>query len=319
MQPCVASCQGAHSSGVAPGAAASTAMGVPLFDDVEGARVPSVEATAGEVVDAHVHLFPDRVFEAIWRWFDQNAWPIRYRLHAEHVIEFMRARGVAAIVGLHYSHRPGMARALNEFARDLGSAHRDFVLPLGTVLPGEPGARDIVREALGPMRLRGIKLHCHVQKMPADDPRIDEVYSACADAGRPVVIHAGRAPASAAYGVDTYALCGVDQVERVLQRHPTLRLVVPHLGADEFEPYAALLDRYEHLFLDTTMAVSGAFATSPPAGLVQRSAKRLLYGTDFPNIPYAWDRELRRLCEEPLSAEAKGHVFSANARALFGG
>ena len=43
------------------------------------------------IVDAHVHLFPERVFEAIWHWFDKHAWNIRYRLHAEEVVEFLNA------------------------------------------------------------------------------------------------------------------------------------------------------------------------------------------------------------------------------------
>lgn len=289
----------------------------PALDDAEGARVPTELETAGPVIDAHVHLFPPRVFEAIWRWFDRHAWSIRYRLQAEAVVEFLKLRGVHQIVALHYSHRPGMARVLNEFVHEVARAHRDFVLPLGTVLPGEPGARDLVRDALGRLGLRGLKLHCHVQQIAPDDERLDEVYDECQSAGKPVLIHAGREPQSPAYGVDTTAICGAHRIERVLQRFPRLRLIVPHLGADEFDAYAALLDRYEHLWLDTTMAVAG-FLADPPAGLVARHAKRLLYGTDFPNIPYAWDRELQRLVREPIDDEARRALFSGNAQMLFG-
>jgi uncharacterized protein len=293
------------------------ARGEPIstLDDEEGVSVPDETATGGPVIDAHVHLFPDRVFEAIWRWFDEHAWRIRYRLRAEEVVEFLAARGVHKLVALHYAHKPGIARFLNDFVRDVGRAHRDRVIPLGTVFPGEPDAAQIVRDAL--VELHGIKLHCHVQRMPADDPRLDEVYAVCQDANKPIVIHAGREPSSPAYGIDTRALCGADQVDRVLQRFPRLTMVVPHLGADEFAEYEALLDKHENLFLDTTMAVSGFFGADAPPEMLLRHPDRLLYGTDFPNLPFAWDRELRRLVTRPFDDKARRALFSGNALRIF--
>ncbi len=284
----------------------------PSLDDPEGAGVPA----GVEVIDAHVHLFPPRVFEAIWRWFDRHAWRVRYRLQAEEVVGFLRARGVRRFVGLAYSHVPGMARSLNEHMREVARAHPE-VIPLATVLPGEPDARDILRDAFGRLGLRGVKLHCHVQRMSADDPRLDEVYCACDEARVPVVIHAGREPSLAAYGVDTRALCAASQIERVLQRHPRLTVVVPHLGADEFDDYAALLARHENLWLDTTMMVGEYFPVKPAAAIFPGMASRLLYGTDFPNIPYAWDRELARTLRDVTDAGALRRVLSENARRVF--
>jgi hypothetical protein len=279
------------------------------LDEPERSAVPE----GVDVIDAHVHLFPPRVFHAIWRWFDDHAWNIRYRLEAEQVIEHLSSRGVSKICGLHYSHKPGMAEPLNDFVLGLAKSHPQ-VLPFATVLPGEPGARDIVRKALR-AGARGVKLHCHVQKLPADDPRLDEVYAECSDAGRPVVIHAGREPNLGGYGVDVRALCGADQVARVLERHPRLRLVVPHLGADEYDAYSDLLDRFENLWLDTTMVIAGYFTKEPPASLFPGRPERLLYGTDFPNIPYAWNRELDRVLT--LDPAARRKVLHDNAAFLF--
>jgi uncharacterized protein len=287
--------------------------------DAEGAHVPPAEATGGPVVDAHVHLFPPRVFDAIWRWFEAHAWPVRYRLYAEQTIEFLASRGVSQIVGLHYAHVPGMADSLNAFAAELGQRHRDVVVPLGTVLPGEPGAGEIARRALGPLGLHGLKLHCHVQRFRADDPRLDEIYAACVDAGKPLIVHAGREPASPAYGVDARAFCDVRSVERVLERWPKLTLVVPHLGLGECEAYLPLLAKHENLWLDTTMACAGFFppGLEPPLASLAPYAGRLLYGTDFPQLPYAWDRELRRLASLPLDAPTRQALFSANARRVY--
>ncbi|HEY7955627.1 MAG TPA: amidohydrolase family protein [Polyangia bacterium] len=266
------------------------------------------------IVDAHVHLFPERVFAAIWRWFDAHAWKIRYRMKAEEVIAFLTARGVDRLVGLAYSHAPGMARELNRFLAELGRAHPQLI-PLGTVLPGEPDAEAIVDEAFR-LGLRGLKLHCHVQKIAADDPRLDPIYARAAQAGLPVVIHSGRAPCLSGYGIDPATLCSAEATRRALRRHPRLKLVVPHLGADEIEAHLAMLDEFEHLHLDTTMAVGGYLDLPLDPAALARHADRILYGTDFPNLPYAWDRELLWL-REHLPESAQKTILGENALRLF--
>jgi len=40
---------------------------------------------------------------------------------------------------------------------------------------------------------------------------------------------------------------------------------------------------------------------------------RILFGTDFPNLPYAWDREIRRLIELKLPDTALERILGKNA------
>ena len=89
---------------------------LPGIDDVEGEAVP---AGLPPVIDAHVHLFPDWLFEPIWQWFDAFGWPVRYKLGAERIVEFLTERGVDRIVGLHYAHKPGVAADLNKYMQGL--------------------------------------------------------------------------------------------------------------------------------------------------------------------------------------------------------
>lgn len=296
-------------------AASWNAMSLPLpaLGDAEGDAVPE----GLTVIDSHVHLFPPRVYEAIWRWFKTNAWPIRYPLFADETIAFLRARGVKRMVGLHYSHVPGMARALNAYAAELAGRHPD-VSAFGTVLPGEPDAEAIVEEAFAVHGLRGLKLHCHVQQFAPDDKRLDGVYRLAAQYGRPIVIHAGREPALPAYKADIQKLCAADAMRRVLERHPDLTVIVPHLGADEIPAYGDLLDAYPGLYLDTTMMLADFFPQRPTAEFLARHATRILYGSDFPNLPYAWDRELKKLVAMGLPDEAVVAIAAKNAQRVLG-
>jgi len=262
------------------------------LDDLEGKRLPECFST---VTDAHVHLFPDRVFKAIWRWFDQFAWPIRYKLTSPQIIEFLTSKGLNRILGLHYAHKPGMARELNAYMAELCREYPQ-IIGTATVFPGEKDAVNILKEAFE-MGLTGIKLHAHVQYFAMDDAVMHEIYEVCADHNQPMIMHVGREPKNPNYPYkrDPYETCKAEKVEFILRKYPSLRICVPHLGADEFDQYRRLLERYDNLWVDTAMALVDYVPNFPPSKLSDFRADRVMFGTDFPNIPYSWDTEIRRL------------------------
>ncbi|MEO6323420.1 MAG: amidohydrolase family protein [Thermoanaerobaculia bacterium] len=285
---------------------------LPALNDAEGDRIPD---GLPPIVDAHVHLFPDRLFAAVWGWFDAYGWPIRYKLPTPRVIDFLLSRGISRLVALPYAHKAGIARALNDY---IAAVCRENPRVIGgaTVFPGEEGAEAILTDAFA-AGLAVVKLHCHVQCLSPDAPELHAIYAVCARAGKPALIHAGREPASPHYKCDPHALCSVERIESVLRDHPTLKLVVPHLGADEFAAYERLVTTYDNLWLDTTMAISGYFPGPLPERLVRCRPERILYGTDFPNLPYAWDRELMVLAGMGLSEPDLAAILGGNALALY--
>lgn len=297
----------------APLAQRGMSLPLPALNDEEGPRLPT---NLPPVVDAHVHLFPDRVFESIWRWFDTHGWPIRYKLKTPETLEFLFSRGVTKVVALHYAHKAGMARALNDYVAAL-AAQDARIIGLATVFPGEPDAKQILKDAFA-KGLSGVKLHCHVQCFAPDAPELHEIYEACAEAGKPLVMHAGREPASPAYKCDPYALCAADRIERVLKDHPRLKLCVPHLGADEFDDYTRLLEQHDSLWLDTTMVAANYFPLDVPRRIFEVRPERILYGTDFPNLPYAWDREVKHLVQMKFRDDVEAGVLGQNALRLYG-
>src|SRR6202048_3063422 len=148
------------------------------------------------LIDAHVHLLPDRLIEAIRRWFDEHAWDIQYRLGVDQCIATLKAGGVERMVALPYAHKPGMAQALNAFTLELARRHPE-VVPCCTVFPGEEGAERILEEALGSGDFHGVEMQSHVQRVAPDDPRLDPVWRGEAPpplaGGRPSPADAGAA------------------------------------------------------------------------------------------------------------------------------
>jgi len=285
---------------------------LPSVDDLEGERVPS---GLPPIVDAHVHVFPDGLFDAIWGWFDTHGWPVRYRRPATELVEFLHSHGVGHIIALHYAHKPGVARELNRHLAGFCDVH-PRVTGMATVMPGEPEATRILEEGFE-LGLRGVKLHAHVQCFDPEGEACRRVYEICEANDMPLVMHAGREPKSEAYGCDPHELCSADRVERILARHPRLRLCVPHLAADEFDTYRTMLEHHDNLWLDTAMAVADYLPGPAPPPLESYRADRVMYGTDFPNIPYAWDRELRRILAMELPTERLRPLLGGNAAGFF--
>lgn len=283
------------------------------LNDPEGAEIPG---GLPPVIDAHVHLFPDELFSAIWSWFDKFAWPIRYKYDSKEVIEFLLSRGVDRIVGLHYAHRPGIARNMNLYMASLCKSCPKLI-GSATVFPGEAGARDILDSAFD-MGLAAVKLHAHVQFFSMDSTEMHEIYEACCDRRKPLIMHVGREPKSPFfdYKTDPYSICGAAKVETVLRQYPDLKIVVPHLGADEYDAFATLLKNYDNIWLDIAMVLADYLPDTNPPNLSEMRSDRIMYGTDFPNIPYAWDRELNHLCALGLSESDLELVLGGNALKL---
>jgi predicted TIM-barrel fold metal-dependent hydrolase len=277
-----------------------------------------MEPPAGfRYIDAHTHLHPPRLFAAIRRWFDEHTdWSLRGPSEPDEVVAALRAAAVDRFAFFSYAHRPEMSRDLNRWIRDTATRYPDGI-PLGTVHAGDEDPGAVVDEACGTWGLAGLKVHVQVQRFYPDDSRMLPVYERLVALDRVLVIHVGTAP-------HTNEFTGLARFERVLERVPRLRASICHMGAFETRLAFQLLDRYPHLHLDTTMAMSTAtlaYTGIDPAvvrdGDLVRYADRILFGSDFPNLPYPYEAERTGLWARNLPLDVYRRIFYENARAFF--
>ncbi|MBT8365285.1 MAG: amidohydrolase [Deltaproteobacteria bacterium] len=285
---------------------------LPLINEPEGEYVPD---SLPFIVDAHVHLFPNYLFAPVRQWFKKYGWPIRYQLSSAKVVNFLLSRGIGHIIALHYAHKPGLARELNDYMANICRSHPQ-VTGMATVYPGEKDCAAILEQAFQ-NGLSGVKLHSHVQCFDMGSQPMHEIYQVCAKHHKPLIMHVGREPKSPAYRCDPYELCNADEMERILSDYPQLCVCVPHLGADEFEAYQAMLEKYDNLWLDTTMTLAEYLPMDYFPKLAEMRADRIIYGTDFPNLPYAWDREIKRLVGLSLDEDRLERILGRNAMEFY--
>ncbi|MFC4144698.1 amidohydrolase family protein [Micromonospora mangrovi] len=299
--------------------------GVPAPDSrppVEDAAVPEFWQRLGlpGLVDVHTHFLPPRLLRRVWAYFDAagplvgREWPIRYRWDEPARVAHLRRLGVRAFSALAYPHRPGMAESLNRWTLDF-AARTPGCLPSATFFP-EPTAGRYVRDALA-AGARVFKVHLQVGGFLPTDPALDDVWGLLADAGTPVVVHAGHAPVGTAH-------TGPEPFAALLARHPRLAAIVAHLGAPDYAAFLDLASSYERVRLDTTMAFTPFFdrVTPFPAGELPRLrelglAGRVLLGSDFPNIPYPYAEQLAGLARLELGDDWLRAVCWESAAALF--
>ena len=268
------------------------------------------------MIDMHVHLFPPAVFRAIWRHFESESkgmWRIHYKLSAERHMATLRAEGVRRFTTLVYAHKAGLARQLNDYVHQLSLAHAD-VLPFGTVFAGDNNVSQEGRRIFEELGFFGLKLHPFVSRENIDEPKFFPLYELMEAKGKVLVCHPGSGPV---YDEPD----GASRLERVLQQFPRLRVVVAHCGAYEYGDYESLADKYEHVHFDTAMnCVHGSvFRDNCPGRLFfERHASRIVFGTDFPNIPYEYVRQTDAIRNLALGPELEQRIFRGNAEALLG-
>jgi hypothetical protein len=62
------------------------------------------------------------------------------------------------------------------------------------------------------------------------------------------------------------------------------------------------------------MVLADYFPIDRPERLITQRPERVMYGTDFPILPYAWDRELARIKRAGFSDAVLERLLSTTAR-----
>jgi hypothetical protein len=260
------------------------------------------------IVDAHVHLLPDRLAAAIRRFFTERALGsfFQYPHDAAAARACVVAAGVDRCWSLPYAHKPDMASALNRWMAAT-FADDPVVVAGATVHPGDDVAA-VLAEALDDLGLRVLKLHCSVGGFDADDARLDPVWRRVAASGHPVVVHVGHSPGGTTDAPELAA------VARVARRWPDARLVVAHCGAPAVGATLALLRETRSTYADLTPI--GRTLAPVDGRQVEGVEHRLLLGSDAPNTGVSIEEAIAHARGLGLDAAGEAAVLGGTAERL---
>lgn len=270
------------------------------------------------VVDAHVHLLPERLTEAIRANIRSRVgWEFPHPTDPVNLEAALLAEGVERYVSLPYVHEPGMAADLNDWVLEWAS-HSEACIPFATV-HAEDDVADVVESAFE-AGARGLKFQCVVQETAPDDPRLDPAYELAAEYDRPITFHAGTAP-----NARDSPHVGVDRFERFLESYPDVRAACAHMGTFEWRAFVDLLAAYDNAYLDTSFAMSARTPeyvdfdpSDVPDSVLNRHSDRIMYGSDYPQLPHEYAVERAHLLDRDLPAPTTRDLFYRTAERFLG-
>ncbi|MHA2394005.1 MAG: amidohydrolase family protein [Promethearchaeota archaeon] len=273
-------------------------------------------------IDAHSHFFPPQIFKAIWNFFERTnengdiqGWSINYKLSTEEMVRFLEVQNVKAFTTYNYAHKKGVAYFINEWVNDFCDKHSKAI-PFGCAWPEDNDRLDYVRKIIEEYQFLGIKIQPLVQNFYPDDKRMYSIYDLILDHGKWICFHAGTAPYRNKY-------VGYKNFIKFLEKYPDINVIVSHMGAFEYRKFLRLLDHHENMYLDTTMIFI------PDNIFPERKSKqpkqedlisyqdRILFGSDFPNIPYDYKLSTEGLLALNLPRSFYENVFFNNAKRIF--
>lgn len=264
-----------------------------------------------KIVDSHVHLFPDNLFDAIWKQFSvKYGWTVLHHLYHDKCIEYLRARDVSLIIFSNYAHKRGVAKGLNEWNTRVIDRFPG-VYCFGAYHPDDEDSLQMAEKLLRHPKVLGFKLQHLVQSFYPDDERLFPLYEMIIRSGKRILFHVGTAPFRSEF-------VGISHFRKVLKRYPELSATVAHMGAYEYEEFFELLDMYPQLYMDTTYAFLPDIPMCYDLGpeYLERYKDRILYGSDFPNVIFPREIEIENLLQLKLSQEFYTKVFWENGVSL---
>lgn len=273
--------------------------------------------TDSTIIDFHTHAFPDKLAPRAIAQLTINAaasgyTPLTDGTVADLLASMDRASITRSVICNIATNARQMAK-VNDFAISCASNPR--LIPLGSLHP-DATAEELDRELdrLATAGLAGIKIHPDYVGVEIDAPSFDEILGRCESRGMLVVTHAGFDPVS-----PNHFHCTPDQILRVMERHPNLKLVAAHTGG--FDCEREVLEKLcgTKVYLDTSLAAvrrARSAVQGQACGDILRAhdPSRILFATDTPwSDPAA---EIAFVRSAGLPEEINDMIFHRNAEAL---
>jgi predicted TIM-barrel fold metal-dependent hydrolase len=265
------------------------------------------------IIDFHVHLFPDRMFDAVWKYFSSGyQWDVIYKMYYRDCIKYLRERGVEKIVYSNYAHREGIAEGLNDWNMQILDEDPGLYC-FAAYHPGDPESLSMAEKILEHPRVLGFKLQLLVQRFYPHDKRLYPMYDLVEERGKRILFHVGTGPVGNEF-------VGLAEFKKFLKLYPTLSANVAHMGAYEYDGFMKLVDDHPGLYLDTAFAFFREFQGKGGFNLgreaLERHKDRIVYGSDFPNLALTRESEIETLMGYNLSPEFYDNLFYRNGMKL---
>jgi predicted TIM-barrel fold metal-dependent hydrolase len=268
-----------------------------------------------EMIDTHTHIFPDKIAPKIvenMRADSGNQIPLSGDFTLKDLKAYMARCGVEAVFTFCVAERPKAVPPANDFL--ISITDRRTIFGFGTILPDMEDPVAEVRR-IRERGLLGIKFHSLFQPLGAGDENLSSIYKEMARIGMIAYFHVGKDPSHPSRPART----GPEDIARLKERFPTLKIVAAHFGGLFMLEEARKWVIGKDLYIDTCWGpnIQGLEAKEVIDLVRRHGVEKVLFATDYPSTldpgpQIDWWKVL------PLKKEEKDLIFRENARRLLG-
>lgn len=271
-------------------------------------------------IDFHTHAFPealaDRAMASLNARIEDAAFHSCGDGRLGSLVAELDRNGLDRAVVCSIATRPKQWKSILDWSLailggEFGEEPARRIIPLASVHPSDPDAAAHLSE-IAKAGIKGVKLHPYYQEFMLDAPETLDFLRAARDQGLFVVSHTGFDVAFA-----HEPMCNPARIRHVVEAIPDLTFVATHLGGwEDWDEVDRLLIGLPNLYIENSFAASMIGAERMGAMLARHPADHVMFGTDWPWRPHAFD--LAAVDSLPFSNEWKTAFLGGNAARLLG-
>lgn len=268
------------------------------------------------IIDFHTHIFPDKVAaKALPKLSSVIHLTPTMNGTIDGIKASMEEGGIDISLVLPIVTDPHQFDSIFRFAAYINETQSEGpgprLLSFASVHPEEPNYKEQLR-LIAREGFRGIKLHPNYQNVLFDDIRYLRIVDAASELGLCVLTHTGEDPYTPGQ-----AFCSPDMILHVLDETAPPRLILAHLGSNEYYDEAEEKLCGRNVYLDTAYSVMHMPEQQLVRMIHKHGADKVLFGTDAP-----WTSQ--KECAEKLNSLTglsqieKQQILFENAAFLLG-
>ena len=192
--------------------------------------------------------------------------------------EAMQAAGRAVVLGFRARHVGVLVP--NEYVAEYTARHPERLIGFCSVDPQDPDAVDQLDDAVGRLKLRGLKMGPIYQNVAPTDSRFRRIMGRAEELRIPVLVHQGTTFCANV----SLEIANPIQLQPLALEFPKLRMVIAHMGHPWIAETLVLIRKNRNLYADISALYyrPWQFYNALVAAMEYGVLDRLLFGSDYP-------------------------------------
>ena len=261
-----------------------------------------------KILDAHCHIYPDKIAEKAAE-APGNFYDIEMSMDGKvsTLIKEGEKAGFTHFLVQSVATTPKQVSSINKFIADCVEKSDGKMTGFGTMHPDSEDKESDFKELME-LGLKGVKLHPDIQGFKIDDYRMLKIYELCEKYNIPVLMHCGDS---------RYDNSNPNRIVPIMDIYTDLIMIGAHFGGySVWEDAVKKLAGYENFYVDSSSSLFKVSSKEAREYIDAYGVDRVLFGTDYP----MWNpgEELERFMKIELSDKDRQKILYDNAAKLLG-